>query len=74
MDWLLDRDGPGSQSAGTRWEPGLHQSGAKEGAKLVYGGERLLDGDLAHGYFMQPAVLTDVTPTARIAREEVFGL
>ena len=45
----------------------------KEGAKLVYGGDRLLDGDLANGYFMQPAVLTQVTPTMRIAREEVFG-
>src|SRR5947208_9175126 len=45
----------------------------KEGAKLVYGGERLLEGDLAHGYFMQPAVLTGVTSNMRIAREEVFG-
>lgn len=45
----------------------------KEGAKLVYGGDRLLEGDLAQGYFMQPAVLTGVTPNMRIAREEVFG-
>lgn len=45
----------------------------KEGAKLVYGGERLLEGDLAHGWFMQPAILTGVTPNSRIAREEVFG-
>jgi aldehyde dehydrogenase (NAD+) len=45
----------------------------KEGAKLVYGGERLLEGDLAHGWFMQPAILTGVTPSSRIAREEVFG-
>jgi acyl-CoA reductase-like NAD-dependent aldehyde dehydrogenase len=45
----------------------------KEGAKLVYGGERLSEGDLAHGWFMQPAVLTGVTPNMRIAREEVFG-
>ncbi len=45
----------------------------KEGARLAYGGERLLEGDLAHGWFMQPAVLTGVTPNARIAREEVFG-
>jgi len=45
----------------------------KEGAKLVYGGDRLSEGDLAHGWFMQPAVLTGVTPNMRIAREEVFG-
>jgi len=45
----------------------------KEGAKLVWGGQRLTEGDLAHGYYMQPAVLSDVTPSMRIAQEEVFG-
>jgi aldehyde dehydrogenase (NAD+) len=45
----------------------------KEGARLVYGGDRLGDGDLAHGWFMQPAVLTEVKSAHRIAREEVFG-
>ncbi len=44
-----------------------------EGAKLLWGGARLTEGDLAHGFFMQPAVIGDVTPTMRIAREEVFG-
>ncbi len=44
-----------------------------EGAKLVFGGERLADGDLAHGYFMQPTILGSVKPEMRIAREEVFG-
>ncbi len=45
----------------------------KEGAKLLWGGAKLTDGDLAHGYFMQPTLLGDVTPTMRIAQEEVFG-
>jgi aldehyde dehydrogenase (NAD+) len=45
----------------------------KEGAKLVCGGQRLTDGDLAHGWFMQPTVLADVKPGTRIACEEVFG-
>jgi aldehyde dehydrogenase (NAD+) len=45
----------------------------KEGAKLVCGGKRLTDGDFAHGFFMEPTLLTDVTPVMRIAREEVFG-
>jgi 2,5-dioxopentanoate dehydrogenase len=44
-----------------------------EGAKLVYGGQRLTDGDLAHGFFMQPTIIGNVTPNMRIAREEVFG-
>jgi acyl-CoA reductase-like NAD-dependent aldehyde dehydrogenase len=45
----------------------------KEGGRVVFGGERLSDGDLAHGFFMSPAVLRDVTPKMRIAQEEVFG-
>jgi aldehyde dehydrogenase (NAD+) len=44
-----------------------------EGAKVLSGGGRLTDGDLAHGYFMQPTIVGNVTPKMRIAREEVFG-
>jgi acyl-CoA reductase-like NAD-dependent aldehyde dehydrogenase len=44
-----------------------------EGAELLWGGARLTDGDLAHGWFMQPAVLGQVRPSMQIAREEVFG-
>ncbi len=45
----------------------------KEGATLIHGGKRLTAGDLAHGFFMEPAILGNVTPTMRIAQEEVFG-
>lgn len=44
-----------------------------EGAQVLWGGQRLTDGELAHGYFMQPTVIGNVTPQMRIAREEVFG-
>jgi 2,5-dioxopentanoate dehydrogenase len=44
-----------------------------EGARVVFGGGRLSDGDLAHGYFMQPTIVAGVKPNMRIAREEVFG-
>ena len=44
-----------------------------EGAKVAYGGARLSEGELAHGYFMQPTIIADVKPNMRIAREEVFG-
>ncbi|MST94680.1 MAG: aldehyde dehydrogenase family protein [Pedosphaera sp.] len=51
-----------------------HLEGAlKEGAELLCGGGRLRDGDLAHGFFMQPTVLGGVTPQMKIASEEVFG-
>lgn len=75
--------GPGLQ-AGVEMGPAVneqelkgnfeHIAGAlKEGAKLAWGGERLEDGELVHGNFMQPTVLTDVTSRMRIASEEVFG-
>ncbi|SMP64602.1 aldehyde dehydrogenase family protein [Noviherbaspirillum suwonense] len=45
----------------------------KQEATHLAGGERLRDGDLAHGYYVAPAVFTDVTQQMRIAREEIFG-
>jgi aldehyde dehydrogenase (NAD+) len=48
-------------------------SAVTQGAKLLCGGERLTQSDWAHGYFMQPTVLGNVTPEMRIACEEVFG-
>lgn len=47
--------------------------GKKEGATLLSGGNRLLNGDCKKGWFVEPTVFTDVTPNMRIAREEIFG-
>ena len=47
------------------------QIGQKEGANLVYGGE-LLNRETP-GFYMAPALFTDVKNDMRIAREEVFG-
>jgi alpha-ketoglutaric semialdehyde dehydrogenase len=45
----------------------------KDGARIAFGGERMTDGEFAHGFFMQPTVMTNVKPDFRIACEEVFG-
>jgi aldehyde dehydrogenase (NAD+) len=45
--------------------------GKDEGAKLAVGGD-LLKRDNP-GFYMAPALFTDVTNTMRIAREEIFG-
>jgi aldehyde dehydrogenase (NAD+) len=45
--------------------------GRDEGAKLVAGGE-LLERDTP-GYYLAPALFTDVDNRMRIAREEIFG-
>src|SRR6478752_7288366 len=42
-----------------------------DGAKLVVGGRR--PAHLERGFYLEPTILTDVTPDARIAQEEVFG-
>ncbi len=44
------------------------ETGKKEG-KLVYGGGRA-PGD---GYFIQPTIIADVHPMAKISQEEIFG-
>ena len=48
---------------------GYLQSGRKEGAKAVIGGERVGD----RGYFVAPTVLTDVKPSMKVYQEEIFG-
>lgn len=47
--------------------------GEADGATLMCGGERATEGDLANGYFYKPTVWANVSPTARIAQEEIFG-
>jgi len=49
------------------------QIGKSEGARLVLGGNRRTDGDKGHGYFIEPTIFTEVQPTMRIWREEIFG-
>jgi 2,5-dioxopentanoate dehydrogenase len=47
--------------------------GVKEGATLETGGERLEGGDYDDGYYVSPAVFTDVEPDMRVFQEEIFG-
>jgi 1-pyrroline-5-carboxylate dehydrogenase len=47
---------------------GYIETGQTEG-RLIAGGKRVRDD----GYFLEPAVIADVSPTARIAQEEIFG-
>jgi aldehyde dehydrogenase (NAD+) len=47
--------------------------GCHEGATLLAGGHRLSDGEYANGFFHQPTIFGDVSPTMRIAQEEIFG-
>ena len=44
--------------------------GLEEGAKLLTGE---IPTDFSHGYYIKPAIFTDVKNSMRIAREEIFG-
>jgi len=44
-----------------------------KGARVLTGGARLTEGDLANGYFFAPTLLADVTSDMVIYREETFG-
>ncbi|HET7887595.1 MAG TPA: aldehyde dehydrogenase family protein [Bradyrhizobium sp.] len=45
----------------------------KREAKWLTGGDRLTGPGYGSGYYVSPAVFTDVTQSMRIAREEIFG-
>lgn len=47
--------------------------GKEEGAKVITGGERFVEGDAKNGYFMKPTLLVDVDNNMRVAKEEIFG-
>lgn len=47
--------------------------GLKEGAKLLCGGARVVDGACAEGWFVAPTVFEAPDDTLAIVREEIFG-
>lgn len=44
-----------------------------DGARIIAGGTIYDEGACAQGFFYSPTVLDDVTPTMRVAQEEIFG-
>ncbi|WP_174806539.1 alpha-ketoglutaric semialdehyde dehydrogenase GucD [Paenibacillus glycanilyticus] len=47
--------------------------GKEEGARLLVGGERPSQPELADGFYVTPAVFDDVKPDMAIAKDEIFG-
>lgn len=47
--------------------------GKEEGATLVCGGERYLEGECAQGYYIRPTIFDNCTSDMRIVKEEIFG-
>jgi aldehyde dehydrogenase (NAD(P)+) len=65
----------GPQVTKTQYERvlGYIESGKKEGATLVMGGEAFKNVGGGKGFFIAPTIFTNVTDSMRIFREEVFG-
>lgn len=72
----------GPQDDGTEMGPLVNQAqyqrvikhieaGKVSGARLLWGGQR--PADLTRGYFLEPAVFTDVPLDSALWREEIFG-
>ncbi|MCD7825285.1 MAG: aldehyde dehydrogenase family protein [Clostridiaceae bacterium] len=49
------------------------ETGKKEGAALVCGGYRYMEGDCKKGYFVRPTVFDHCSSQMRIVKEEIFG-
>ncbi|MFT9847383.1 aldehyde dehydrogenase family protein [Aneurinibacillus sp. REN35] len=65
--------GPLANESQLRTVLGYVESGKAEGATLQTGGVRLVEGEMARGYYISPAIFTDVRQEMRIMREEIFG-
>lgn len=49
------------------------EKGKQEGAKLIFGGNRVSTSDTTNGYFVEPTVFEEVSTDMIIAKEEIFG-
>lgn len=47
--------------------------GKAEGGHLLIGGTRLMEAGYQNGFFLAPVIFDYVSPSMRIAREEIFG-
>ena len=52
---------------------GYIKSGIDDGARIILGGKRPATSPMNKGYYVVPAVLTNVTQQMKVAREEIFG-
>ncbi|MET3291214.1 UNVERIFIED_CONTAM: betaine-aldehyde dehydrogenase [Brevibacillus sp. OAP136] len=52
---------------------GYVEIGKQEGARLLFGGNRLTNEAHANGFFVEPTAFVDVKQDMRIVQEEIFG-
>lgn len=52
---------------------GYIETGKREGAELVCGGNKITEGDCSKGFFVKPTIFVNTRPDMTIVREEIFG-
>jgi 1-pyrroline-5-carboxylate dehydrogenase len=60
-----------SEEAVKTYEQSVRRAEA-DGARILTGGHRLTDGELAHGYFVEPTVIDGLPPSHPLFSEELF--
>jgi 1-pyrroline-5-carboxylate dehydrogenase len=60
-----------NQSAVDTWQQAVNETLAS-GGRIVYGGNRVNDGDLQYGYYVQPTIVDSLTPDHRLFQDELF--
>ena len=71
QDAARDMDVFGFTDAVDAWQKAVDDAQAA-GGRIVLGGNRITEGDFAHGYYVQPTVVDELTPDHRVFHEELF--
>ncbi|NDJ53536.1 MAG: aldehyde dehydrogenase family protein [Chloroflexi bacterium] len=59
-----------NDEAYTKYQDAIEK--ARRDGKVVYGGDVVTEGEFAHGYFVQPAIMTDLGEEHELVRNELF--
>ena len=60
-----------NQGAVDTWQQAVNDTLAS-GGRVVYGGNRVTDGELQHGYYVQPTIVDSLSPDHRLFQDELF--
>jgi 1-pyrroline-5-carboxylate dehydrogenase len=60
-----------NQGAVDTWQQAVNDALAS-GGRVVFGGNRVTDGDLQYGYYVQPTIVDSLTPEHRLFQDELF--
>jgi len=60
-----------NQGALDTWQKAVDDAVAS-GGRIAYGGNRINDGDLQYGYYVQPTIVDSLTPDHRLFQDELF--